>query len=90
MARTSTRERPDREEVLWPVQKACPACGHPMRLRYAREFIKGRQVSTGKNEMNRLYVVESMADRFIQAVVEKVERLRALAPVSDLQMSAER
>ena len=34
MARTSIRERPDREEVLWPVQKACPACGHPMRLRY--------------------------------------------------------
>jgi len=34
MARTSIRERPDREEVLWPVQKTCPACGHPMRLRY--------------------------------------------------------
>jgi hypothetical protein len=34
MARTSIRERPDREEVLWPVQKACPACGTPMRLRY--------------------------------------------------------
>src|SRR3954468_3925507 len=28
MARTLARERPDREEVLWPVQKACPACGH--------------------------------------------------------------
>jgi ssDNA-binding Zn-finger/Zn-ribbon topoisomerase 1 len=35
MARTSIRERPDREEVLWPVQKMCPACGHPMRLRYS-------------------------------------------------------
>jgi hypothetical protein len=34
MARRSIRERPDREEVLWPVQKACLACGHPMRLRY--------------------------------------------------------
>jgi hypothetical protein len=34
MARTSIRARPDREEVLWPVQKACPACGTPMRLRY--------------------------------------------------------
>ena len=34
MARTSSRERPDREEVLWPMQKACPACGTPMRLRY--------------------------------------------------------
>src|SRR3954451_24426241 len=22
------------EEVLWPMQQACPACGHPMRLRY--------------------------------------------------------
>ena len=34
MARTSIRERPDREEVLWPVQTACPACGRLMRLRY--------------------------------------------------------
>src|SRR4051794_28028285 len=34
MARTSMRERPDREEVLWPVQKLCPACSRPMRLRY--------------------------------------------------------
>src|SRR3954463_4289982 len=34
MARISIRERPDREEVLWPMQKACPACGQPMRLRY--------------------------------------------------------
>jgi hypothetical protein len=34
MARRTIRERPDREEVLWPVQTACPACGHPMRLRY--------------------------------------------------------
>src|ERR1700750_1953453 len=34
MARTSIRERPDREEVLWPVQTACPAYGQPMRLRY--------------------------------------------------------
>jgi hypothetical protein len=34
MARRSIRERPDREEVLWPVQTACPACGRAMRLRY--------------------------------------------------------
>jgi Transposase, Mutator family len=34
MARTSIRERPDREEVLWPVQTTCPGCGQPMRLRY--------------------------------------------------------
>src|SRR3954454_17986811 len=37
MARTLARERPDREEVLWPVQKACPACGHLMRLRYEND-----------------------------------------------------
>jgi hypothetical protein len=34
MARRSIRERPDREEVLWPVQTACPGCGRAMRLRY--------------------------------------------------------
>src|SRR6201994_2350220 len=34
MARTSIRERPDREELLCPVQPPCPACGQPMRLRY--------------------------------------------------------
>jgi hypothetical protein len=37
MARTLAREQPDREEVLWPVQKACPACGHSMRLRYEND-----------------------------------------------------
>src|SRR5919202_3536431 len=34
MARTSPRERPDQETVLWPIQKDCPACGFPMRVRY--------------------------------------------------------
>ena len=34
MARTSPRERPDRETVLWPLQKHCPACRFPMRIRY--------------------------------------------------------
>src|SRR3954451_11648462 len=34
MARTSPRERPDQETVLWPIQKNCPACGLPMRVRY--------------------------------------------------------
>src|SRR3954462_2851133 len=34
MARTSPRERPDQETVLWPIQKNCPACGMPMRVRY--------------------------------------------------------
>ena len=37
MARTSPRERPDRETVLWPIQKACPACGSPMRVRYENQ-----------------------------------------------------
>jgi len=34
MARTSPRERPDQATVLWPIQKDCPACGFPMRIRY--------------------------------------------------------
>jgi len=34
MARIAARERPDRESVLWPTQKGCPACGSPMRVRY--------------------------------------------------------
>lgn len=32
---------------------------HPQRLRYTRDFTDGRRVSTGKDEMNRLYVIES-------------------------------
>ncbi|HEU5014438.1 MAG TPA: TAT-variant-translocated molybdopterin oxidoreductase [Roseiflexaceae bacterium] len=32
----------------------------PGSLRYAREFIDGRRVSAGHNQMNRLYAVESM------------------------------
>ena len=32
---------------------------HPNRLRYARDFTNGRRVSGGKNEMNRMYVIES-------------------------------
>jgi len=42
---------------------------HPMRLRYAREFVKGRDVTATSRQMNRLYVAEptptltgSMAD----------------------------
>ena len=34
MARTSPRERPDQETILWPIRKECPACGLPMRVRY--------------------------------------------------------
>src|SRR5215210_2427640 len=37
MARTSPRARPDRETVLWPLQKTCPACGSPMRVRYENQ-----------------------------------------------------
>ena len=34
MTRTSHRERPDQETVLWPIRKECSACGLPMRVRY--------------------------------------------------------
>ena len=34
MARTSPRERPDQETILWPMRTECPACGLPMRVRY--------------------------------------------------------
>src|SRR5205085_11777720 len=59
---------------------------HPMRLRYDREFIKGRQVSAGKKEMNRLYVAEStptitgsMADNRLVARSSEIENLARLA-----------
>ena len=32
---------------------------HPASLRYARHFMEGRRVSSGRAEMNRLYMVES-------------------------------
>ena len=34
MARRSARTRPERECVLCPTRRACPACGSPMRVRY--------------------------------------------------------
>ncbi len=34
MARTSGRQPPDRERVLRPACRLCPACGSPMRIRY--------------------------------------------------------
>ncbi len=34
MARRSARARPDRERVLWPVRRHCPACGARLRQRY--------------------------------------------------------
>jgi MoCo/4Fe-4S cofactor protein with predicted Tat translocation signal len=60
---------------------------HPMRLRYAREFADGRRVSAGRNEMNRLYVIEStptitgsMADHRLALESREVEAVaRALA-----------
>jgi molybdopterin-containing oxidoreductase family iron-sulfur binding subunit len=33
---------------------------HPERLRYTRQFTNGRRLGAGVNEMNRLYVAESM------------------------------
>ena len=34
MSRTSARPRPDRERVLVPARRLCPACGGAMRIRY--------------------------------------------------------
>ncbi len=34
MAKTSARERPEREHVLQPVRNLCPGCGEHMRIRY--------------------------------------------------------
>lgn len=34
MTRTSGRQPPDRERVLRPACRLCPACGSPMRIRY--------------------------------------------------------
>ncbi len=34
MARRSARTRPERERVLCPTRRACPACGNPMHVRY--------------------------------------------------------
>jgi hypothetical protein len=42
MARRSARARPDRERVLWPVRRHCPACGARLRQRYDN----GRTVAT--------------------------------------------
>ena len=34
MARLSARTRPDRERILQPLQRMCPSCRQPMRIRY--------------------------------------------------------
>jgi hypothetical protein len=34
MTRTSARQPPERERVLRPARRLCPACGSPMRIRY--------------------------------------------------------
>src|ERR1051325_10517340 len=34
MARLSARTRPDRERILQPLQRVCPSCRQPMRIRY--------------------------------------------------------
>jgi len=53
---------------------------HPERLRYTRQFIDGRRVSTGKREMSRFYQMEStptvtgtMADHRLPIESAKVE-----------------
>jgi molybdopterin-containing oxidoreductase family iron-sulfur binding subunit len=58
---------------------------HPMRLRYARDFKKGRQVSAGSNAMNRLYVAEStptvtgsMADNRLLTRSDEIENVARL------------
>jgi MoCo/4Fe-4S cofactor protein with predicted Tat translocation signal len=55
---------------------------HPERLRHTRHFTEGRRVTTGKKEMNRLYVVEStptvtgtMAEHRLPLESGKVESL---------------
>ncbi len=52
----------------------------PASLRYAREFVDGRRVSDGRQEMNRLYVVEStptitgaMADHRLRLQAGQIE-----------------
>jgi hypothetical protein len=37
MARVSARVRPDRERVLVPARRLCPACGGGMRIRYENQ-----------------------------------------------------
>ena len=34
MGRLSARMRPDRERILQPLQRVCPSCRQPMRIRY--------------------------------------------------------
>ena len=55
---------------------------HPQRLRYTRDFTDGRRVSSGKTEMNRLYVAEStptvtgtMADHRLPVASSEIEYL---------------
>jgi molybdopterin-containing oxidoreductase family iron-sulfur binding subunit len=58
---------------------------HPNRLRNARQFTDGRRISSGKREMNRLYVIESVpsvtgtiADHRLPLASRKVEQLARL------------
>ncbi|HLX69392.1 MAG TPA: TAT-variant-translocated molybdopterin oxidoreductase [Verrucomicrobiae bacterium] len=55
---------------------------HPQRLRYARDFTDRRRVSGGRDEMNRLYVIEStptvtgsMADHRFSMASGEIENL---------------
>ena len=67
---------------------------HPERLRYTRQFAEGRRISTGKREMNRLYVVESsptitgsMAEHRLALGSSKIEGV-ALALCQKLGLSS--
>lgn len=55
---------------------------HPQRLRYTRDFTDGRRVSSGRNDMNRLYVGEStptvtgtMADHRLLLASSEIESI---------------
>src|SRR5206468_11492843 len=80
----ATQHRFDRAAVVLSLE-ADFFYTHPMRLRYAREFSKGRQLSAGKNGMNRLYVAEStptvtgsMADNRLAAASREIGHLARL------------
>ena len=75
MARTSPRERPDRDTVLWPIQKLCPACGSPMRVRYENQ----RTLVTLAALSRHIRKNESYVHQFVYRGTPKKSRLAKLA-----------
>jgi molybdopterin-containing oxidoreductase family iron-sulfur binding subunit len=69
---------------------------HPQRLRYARDFADARRTSSGRRDLNRLYVVEStptitgsMAEHRLPLQSREVEALtRRIAHELDAQVQA--